>query len=175
MFQFPRFPPVAIAAGVAGITATGLPHSEIPGSPRCQHAPRGFSQRGHVLHRPQTPRHPPCAHLRGLICRSPRRVPRTRPGRSLVCARCIRTAPASPRPIAVDRPHCACHRSTRASRHVGGAAGIRTPDLRRARAALSQLSYGPLIGTRFPPPMPRWARLDSNQGPRPYQGRALTT
>ena len=26
----------------------------------------------------------------------------------------------------------------------GGAAGTRTPDLRRARAALSQLSYGPL-------------------------------
>ena len=25
----------------------------------------------------------------------------------------------------------------------GGAAGIRTPDLRRAKAALSQLSYGP--------------------------------
>ena len=26
---------------------------------------------------------------------------------------------------------------------MGGAAGIRTPDLRRARAALSRLSYGP--------------------------------
>jgi hypothetical protein len=52
----------------------------------------------------------------------------------------------------------------------GGAAGIRTPDLRRARAALSQLSYGP----EPPPRSPGWARLDSNQGPRPYQGRALT-
>ena len=31
---------------------------------------------------------------------------------------------------------------------VGGAAGIRTPDLRRARAALSRLSYGP--------PLPAW-------------------
>ena len=29
------------------------------------------------------------------------------------------------------------------SPHRGGAAGIRTPDLRRARAALSRLSYGP--------------------------------
>ena len=28
----------------------------------------------------------------------------------------------------------------------GGAAGIRTPDLRRARAALSRLSYGPAFG-----------------------------
>ena len=52
---------------------------------------------------------------------------------------------------------------------LGGAAGIRTPDLRRARAALSQLSYGPAH------PHSGWARLDSNQGPRPYQGRALTT
>jgi hypothetical protein len=66
----------------------------------------------------------------------------------------------------------------------GGAAGTRTPDLRRARAALSQLSYGPdssvpaLPGLRRPAPGPHdrtgWARLDSNQGPRPYQGRALT-
>jgi hypothetical protein len=58
---------------------------------------------------------------------------------------------------------------------LGGAAGIRTPDLRRARAALSRLSYGPQ--RLVPPPGPRhgWARLDSNQGPRPYQGRALTT
>jgi hypothetical protein len=68
--------------------------------------------------------------------------------------------------------------------HPGGAAGTRTPDLRRARAALSQLSYGPdssvpaLPGLRRPAPGPHdrtgWARLDSNQGPRPYQGRALT-
>src|SRR6185312_15349353 len=47
----------------------------------------------------------------------------------------------------------------------GGATGTRTPTLRRARAARSQLRHGP---------RPAWARLDSNQGPRPYQGRALT-
>jgi hypothetical protein len=51
----------------------------------------------------------------------------------------------------------------------GGAAGDRTPDLRRAKAALSRLSYGPPVEAT-----PGWARLDSNQGPRPYQGRALT-
>ncbi len=66
-----------------------------------------------------------------------------------------------------------------APRLPGGAVGIRTPDLRRAKAALSQLSYGPVASVRFhhrsPVSRRRWARLDSNQGPRPYQGRALTT
>ena len=32
----------------------------------------------------------------------------------------------------------------------GGAEGIRTPDLRSAIAALSQLSYGPAAGTNRP-------------------------
>ena len=36
----------------------------------------------------------------------------------------------------------------------GGAAGIRTPDLRRARAALSRLSYGPLRGSAPRPTAP---------------------
>ena len=40
---------------------------------------------------------------------------------------------------------------------------IRTADLRLAKAALSQLSY-----------IPRWAFLELNQGPYPYQGYALT-
>jgi hypothetical protein len=48
----------------------------------------------------------------------------------------------------------------RASSAQGGAAGIRTPDLRRARAALSRLSYGP--------PVP------SAPGPPPQGGRAWT-
>src|SRR5205823_14887030 len=49
----------------------------------------------------------------------------------------------------------------------GGAEGIRTPDLRRAKAALSQLSYGPGAGAAG------WANLDSNQGPQSYQDCAL--
>ena len=49
----------------------------------------------------------------------------------------------------------------------GGAEGIRTPDLRLAKAALSQLSYGPVwLSTG-------WANLDSNQGPQSYQDCAL--
>ena len=67
----------------------------------------------------------------------------------------------------------------------GGAEEIRTPDLRRAKAALSQLSYGPsglpavlclengvlsgLLGQRW-----WWAILDSNQRPQSYQDCALT-
>jgi hypothetical protein len=46
-----------------------------------------------------------------------------------------------------------------------GAEGIRTPDLRRAKAALSQLSYGPSATG--------WASLESNQGPQSYQDCAL--
>ena len=50
---------------------------------------------------------------------------------------------------------------------TGGDEGIRTPDLRRAKAALSQLSYGPGLGDHG------WANLDSNQGPQSYQDCAL--
>ena len=49
---------------------------------------------------------------------------------------------------------------------TGGAEGIRTPDLRRAKAALSQLSYGPVA-------QGKWASLESNQGPQSYQDCAL--
>ena len=48
---------------------------------------------------------------------------------------------------------------------AGGAEGTRTPDIRLAKAALSQLSYGP---------RPGWASLESNQGPQSYQDCALT-
>ncbi len=48
--------------------------------------PRGVSPRGHVLHRPPTPRHPPCAHLRDVLASSRgstrRWRPRTRPSPS---------------------------------------------------------------------------------------------
>jgi hypothetical protein len=47
----------------------------------------------------------------------------------------------------------------------GGAREDRTPDLLRARQALSQLSYGPEW----------WVWEDLNLRPHPYQGCALTT
>ena len=63
----------------------------------------------------------------------------------------------------------------------GGAGGTRTPDFRLAKAALSQLSYGPgcwRLGRRcrlLPVLLRWWAMLDSNQRPRSYQDRALTS
>ncbi len=73
---------------------------------------------------------------------------------------------------------------------VGGAKEDRTPDLLRARQALSQLSYGPNVpstpsavfydasfnvSTRLSSPASWWAWEDSNLRPHPYQGCALTT
>ena len=73
---------------------------------------------------------------------------------------------------------------------VGGAEEIRTPDLRRAKAALSQLSYGPsrvvvkyamaFAARQFARLVARgrngwWAILDSNQRPQSYQDCALTS
>ena len=70
---------------------------------------------------------------------------------------------------------------------VGGAEEIRTPDLRRAKAALSQLSYGPSGSIQYatfpclgqlacagPGQKGWWAILDSNQRPQSYQDCALT-
>ncbi len=74
-------------------------------------------------------------------------------------------------------------------RWVGGAEEIRTPDLRRAKAALSQLSYGPLRAFQYATAGAFgaslllgesgarwfwWAILDSNQRPQSYQDCALT-
>ena len=48
---------------------------------------------------------------------------------------------------------------------IGGGKRTRTADILLAKQALYQLSYTPT----------QWAILDSNQGPHPYQGCALTT
>ena len=52
----------------------------------------------------------------------------------------------------------------------GGDEETRTPDPLLAKEMLCQLSYVPATWhcAKW------WAHLDSNQGPRPYQGRALT-
>ena len=62
MFQFARFPSAdyGFISGCLGITPSGFPHSEIPGStPACGSPGRFAACR--VLHRLQVPGHPPCA------------------------------------------------------------------------------------------------------------------
>jgi hypothetical protein len=147
--------------------------------------PPGISPRGRVLPRPPTPRHPPCAHHRGRASPDPRRRHPTparfaRPGprpsshgttarshHAPTCRSCRLVAwrRRGGRVVLGDDASPIVKVRHEPRRRAGGAAGSRTPDLRRAKAALSRLSYGP---------QGRWARLDSNQGPRPYQGRALT-
>ena len=75
------------------------------------------------------------------------------------------------------------------TRAVSGDEGARTLNPRLAKAVLSQLSYVPVVSGWGPAiagsatngrhrPLAashyQWAHEDSNFGPRPYQGRALT-
>ena len=70
-----------------------------------------------------------------------------------------------------------------------GAKGTRTPDLLLAKEAFSQLNYGPLAHFRFQifdfrfekskicnlkSKIPKWAFVESNHRPCPYQRHALT-
>ena len=109
--------------------------------------PLRISSRGHVLRRLQAPRHPPDALLRGF---RPRLRGTPRPNGMLRDARGEPPFGSSPQPDIVAMSVSILQGS---SAGPGGAAGIRTPDLRRAKAALSQLSYGPPIRSRFPPPL----------------------
>jgi hypothetical protein len=68
---------------------------------------------------------------------------------------------------------------------AGGGKRTRTADILLAKQALYQLSYTPalcrlltcrpLLAQLAPVDFLKWAILDSNQGPHPYQGCALTT
>ncbi len=143
------FPPVPFTWPMDSARDDGV--SPPPGCPirtssdrRVPAAPRGVSSRGHVLHRPQAPRHPPCA-----FDAVPSRVPQyfiSTPARATRVSR----PPGQDRR---RRPHASqthpgigvpgvCPRIL-TWQGAGGAAGSRTPDLRRAKAALSQLSYSP--------------------------------
>ena len=121
--------------------------------------PQGISPRGRVLLRRGAPRHPPCAHRRGHRLRAFPRSDRLAPAPSF--------PPTTPRAVGSSPPRAPHHPGESRGRDgapvraaglrrslsrcslagdAGGAAGTRTPDFRRARAALSQLSYGPPVG-----------------------------
>ena len=63
------------------------------------------------------------------------------------------------------------------SKVFGGAKEDRTPDLLRAKQALSQLSYGPLMTAKHGvcSSLKWWVWVDLNHRPHPYQGCALTS
>lgn len=196
MFQFPRFPPRKRGPGPSRPGGCPIRRSL---DHRLPAPPQSISSRGHVLHRRPAPRHPPCAHHSGrpsvprtfrfstiqlasfpagTTKSSPRGLLPTFPAGKGATAR-VGIAPAAELPGSIPVFPCRPARmvpdghdkrpcSQLSTYRAGGAAGARTPNLRRARAALSQLSYDPNGSGR-------WAHLDSNQGPRPYQGRALTS
>ena len=129
MFQFPRFPPKPTLGShlpVRGCPIRTSPDRRVPAPPR------RISSRGHVLRRLQAPRHPPDALLRGSRAR-----PRGTIGSRWIC---FVMRAATPQRLAQGSPHPdpiggACL-LVQGSAGSGGAAGIRTPDLRRAKAAV---------------------------------------
>ena len=182
-----------------------LPRLQAPRHPPSAHTRRAFrrsAERASVPHAGHAPRSPGVvrAHARSRRLRPPsffRFSALVRASHACVQPASLRTHRSSVTPARIGGPgnlgsgrrdelsKCGENRGKHNGRlfRAGGAAGTRTPDLRRAKAALSQLSYGPLrfsvldAPTRHAASLPRirWARLDSNQGPRPYQGRALTS
>ena len=168
----PTRAPPATGAGATSVSGHVMPRQGQTCVPRPQN-PTGSAWRIVKVHETQV-----VACLRG-VARPEVVKPRPKPSPDLA-----RTLPTSCRGLAPPRRllHRLAPARIRDAVPPGGAAGIRTPDLRRARAALSQLSYGPRrraparsAPLRAVAPPHGWARLDSNQGPRPYQGRALTT
>ena len=159
MFQFPSFPPriYVFNTRYPGIPLGGFPHSDISGSKLADSSPKLFAVY-HVLHRLLAPRHPPCA-LSSLIttCLLASFAGSFFRSHSIQFLRCQFLAlPAS------DQASLATGSFTNCQFY--GDEGTRTPDLLRAREALSHLSYIPYS---------LWAFLDLNQRPYPYQRNAL--
>ena len=151
----------------SAVSSGGCP-IRTPQAHRLPAPPLRVSSRGHVLHRPLAPRHPPCALLR--LC-----LPTSSVCLFVFVVRAVTSVLQRPATLATPAASLRLSRYGPSMRSAGGAAGIRTPDLRRAKAALSQTNLRPHRRPDTHTPISGWARLDSNQGPRPYQGRALTT
>ncbi len=134
MVHFPALPsaPYVFRAGYSGITQSGFPHSEIPGSKPACGSPRLIAA-CHVLHRLLAPRHSPYAlsSLTKLIISTALRVcgQRTTDCRVFSCQRVSLQLTAEP--VIAVQPRSKC---------VGGEYRARTGDLLVANQALSQLS-----------------------------------
>ena len=149
-FSSPGAPRGYASAPVSRHRRGGLPHSDTPGSPRASALPRAFrrvaasfiGRRRQGIHRALiiADRAPPsvAAPRSGATPLPPtmRPPPDDRASVSALAGDAV-VVPSAARAAMAPRVR-------RLSRCAGGAAGIRTPDLRRARAALSRLSYDPI-------------------------------
>ena len=171
----------------------GFPHSEIVGSKPARGSPTLIAA-CYVLHRLSVPRHP-----RNALMTLDRFLRRGKPNAASTysanvcitdtCPILCRTdhVPDQEKPIHDDKEPCVqarnafdnvdgkesstSQRITASSddRLRGGASRDRTDDLKLAKLALSQLSYGPVFTVRV-----WWAREDLNLRPHAYQACALT-
>ena len=136
--------------GRLGITPAGFPHSGILGSKPACGSPRLIAA-SHALHRFLAPRHPPFA-LSSLT---------TNYGEH-------RLATLENQRIRLSKNLAAKAAKGFIAFGGGGDDRSRTGDPLLAKQVLSQLSYIPAC-------QDWWAFLGSNQGPRAYQARALTS
>ena len=182
------------------MTGTRLPHSEIPGSKRACRSPRLIAA-CRVLRRLPSPRHPSCAltslttkksiRIDCRICGAGALHPRVRrtscahvrplfPGcpvrahfdsRSYACA--VVKEPSAVSESVLSDPACAA----RPGAACRGTLFFQVSCCRRRRvphpACLTAAAAAAAARPVFRSPC-WWACLESNQGPRPYQGRALT-
>lgn len=162
MVHFPALPshPYGFRMGYSGISRSGFPHSEIPGSKPACGSP-GLIAACHVLHRLLAPRHSPyalssltkCSHahcvyvakelpiagysvVKDLRLRCLRQLRRGKPARAALA----RTLQLPSAPPGLDgRPSGLPSRSPEGAK-AGGEYRARTGDLLVANQALSQLS-----------------------------------
>ena len=146
MVHFPPLPsPAYVFSGrYSGMSQSGFPHSEIPGSKPACGSPRLIAA-CHVLHRLLAPRHSPYAlssltkcslHLTALCV-----VKKTTDCRIFSCQKTAKTfGPPSRLRATADNLRWLANRSNASVAKVGGEYRDRTGDLLVANQALSQLS-----------------------------------
>ncbi len=157
MFHFAGFRsshPMDSGAGNLVFSQTGFSHSDISGSQPICGSPKLFAAY-HVLLRHSMPGHSPCA-LSNLTKLKSRCLSR--------CFICI--------------PYLCNFQRTVDRSALAGLPFQNHPSTRHLLSSLSS-PLSPLTSPLYPLPSPLyppnwWAHQDSNLGPRPYQGRALT-
>ena len=160
MFQFPRFPPPH--SWSVTCRQVGLPHSDSLGSLVASTSPRHFA----AWPRPSSAESAKASTMCSSLTMSVFLLV------FYVCYGARGDTSVSPRSqIRSIHLHCQCASHTSPGVEPRGFEP-RTSAVQGRRSP--RLSYGPLCSPDCHPICMGWARLDSNQGPRPYQGRALT-